>query len=43
MLEIIQKLEQVKNEILKLDFTLDRSIQVDRLDLVIDWLKEKLC
>jgi hypothetical protein len=41
MQAIIDELERIKQEIIKEDFTPERSLQVDRLDTVIDFLKEK--
>lgn len=38
---LIEELERIRDEITDLEFTPDRSLQVDRLNLVIDWLKER--
>jgi hypothetical protein len=38
---LIEALDGIKEDLLALQFTADRSIQVDRIDAVIDWLKEK--
>ena len=39
MTELIKKLEYVKYRIIAMPFTPENSIQVDKLDLVIDYLK----
>lgn len=41
MNEIIKELERIKEKILNLPFSNRRSLQVDRLDAVIDFLKEQ--
>jgi len=38
---LIEELERIRDEITDLEFTAERSLQVDRLNLVIDWLKER--
>jgi hypothetical protein len=40
MNELIAKLEEIKQAILEKPFSPGRSIQVDRLDSVLDWLRE---
>jgi hypothetical protein len=40
MQDLIAKLEEIKQAILEQPFTPERSIQVDRLDAVLDWLRE---
>ena len=40
-MSLIEELERTRDEITDLEFTAERSLQVDRLNLVIDWLKER--
>jgi len=40
-MSLIEELERIRDAITDLEFTNERSLQVDRLNLVIDWLKER--